>query len=151
MTEKVNYMQNRRAFRFLSNISEETLLQKTVNYFLQKNSTIYILKGPKPLHNTFTKPRRGIFIKILNDSFTSLYYRSLWESYVHLIILTSLFLSPNMKKNAGALCNLVPFVQFKSREKHPWRSDTFITKFQALLQLCYKSITSPLVFLTFYH
>ena len=126
-------MQNRRAFRFLSNISEETLLQKTVNYFLQKNSTIYILKGPKPLHNTFTKPRRGIFIKILNDSFTSLYYRSLWESYVHLIILTSLFLSPNMKKkfssntflhllfqfywnNAGALCNLVPFVQ------KPWKT-----------------------------
>ena len=76
MTEKVNYMQNRRAFRFLSNISEETLLQKTVNYFLQKNSTIYILKGPKPLHNTFTNqlmlPRRGIFIKILNDSFTLL-------------------------------------------------------------------------------
>ena len=22
----------------------------------------------------------------------------------------------------GALCDLVPFVQFKKREKHPWRS-----------------------------
>ena len=53
MTEKVNYMQNRRAFRFLSNISEDTLLQKN-SYFLKKNSPIYILKGPKPLHNTFT-------------------------------------------------------------------------------------------------
>ena len=25
------------------------------------------------------------------------------------------------------LCNLVPFVQFKKREKHLWRSDTFST------------------------
>ena len=24
-----------------------------------------------------------------------------------------------------ALRDLVPFVQFKKREKHPWRSDTF--------------------------
>ena len=23
------------------------------------------------------------------------------------------------------LCNLAPFVEFKKREKHPWRSDTF--------------------------
>ena len=25
----------------------------------------------------------------------------------------------------NALRDLVPFVQFKKREKHPWRSDTF--------------------------
>ena len=25
----------------------------------------------------------------------------------------------------GESCNLVPFVQFKKREKHPWRSITF--------------------------
>ena len=25
----------------------------------------------------------------------------------------------------GALCDLVPFVQFKKREKHPWRSVNF--------------------------
>ena len=26
---------------------------------------------------------------------------------------------------SGALCDLVPFVQFKKREKHPWRSVNF--------------------------
>ena len=25
----------------------------------------------------------------------------------------------------GALCDVVPFVQFKKREKHPWRSFNF--------------------------
>ena len=25
----------------------------------------------------------------------------------------------------GALCDLVPFAQFKKREKHPWRSVNF--------------------------
>ena len=30
---------------------------------------------------------------------------------------------PNL--NCGALRDLVPFVQFKKREKHPWRSVNF--------------------------
>ena len=28
-------------------------------------------------------------------------------------------------ENCGALSDLVPFVQFKKREKHPWRSVNF--------------------------
>ena len=28
----------------------------------------------------------------------------------------------------AALCDLVPFVQFKKREKHPWKSVNFSTK-----------------------
>ena len=35
----------------------------------------------------------------------------------------------------GALCNLVPFVQFKKREKHPWRSVTFSKVAGSSLQL----------------
>ena len=38
-----------------------------------------------------------------------------------------------------ALCDLVPFVQFKKREKHPWMSDAFT-----------KSKTSPWVSLKFF-
>ena len=30
-----------------------------------------------------------------------------------------------MERICGALCNLLPFVQFKKREKHPWRSVAF--------------------------
>ena len=30
----------------------------------------------------------------------------------------------------NALCDLVPSVQFKKREKHPWKSDTFFHVFQ---------------------
>ena len=38
-----------------------------------------------------------------------------------------------------ALRDLVPFAQFKKREKHPWRSATFS-----------KSETSPWLFFTFF-
>ena len=38
------------------------------------------------------------------------------------------------------LHDLVPFVQFKKREKHPWRSVNFITKIN----------TPPWVFFTFF-
>ena len=31
----------------------------------------------------------------------------------------------NIKTVSDALRNLVPFVQFKKRERHPWRSVTF--------------------------
>ena len=36
--------------------------------------------------------------------------------------------------NSGALCDVVPFVQFKKREEHPWRSVTFskVTGFRLL-------------------
>ena len=34
------------------------------------------------------------------------------------------------------------------RQKHQWRSDTFITKLQQSLELCYKSITPPWMFFT---
>ena len=30
--------------------------------------------------------------------------------------------------NEDALCNLVPFMQFKKRKIHPWRRVTFSTK-----------------------
>ena len=30
-----------------------------------------------------------------------------------------------VKEKCDAMRNLVPFVQFKKREKHPWRSVTF--------------------------
>ena len=43
------------------------------------------------------------------------------------------------KQICDALRGLVPFVQFKKREKHPWRRVTFSTK----------SNTPPLVFFTF--
>ena len=42
--------------------------------------------------------------------------------------------------DSDALRDLVPFVQFKKREKHPWRSVTFSTK----------SNTPPWVFFTFF-
>ena len=42
-----------------------------------------------------------------------------------------------------AFCNLVPFVQFKNREKHPWRA-LLLAKLLAT-----KSITPPRVFFTF--
>ena len=35
------------------------------------------------------------------------------------------FLNFVLKYNCDALSDLVPFVQFKKREKHPWRSVTF--------------------------
>ena len=31
----------------------------------------------------------------------------------------------NIKQICGALRDLIPFLQFKKREKHPWRSVTF--------------------------
>ena len=37
----------------------------------------------------------------------------------------------------GALHDLVPFVQFKKREKHPWRSVTFTLLKVALLHGCF--------------
>ena len=40
---------------------------------------------------------------------------------------------------SDALCNLVPFVQFKKCEKHPWRKACYFTK----------SSTPPWVFFTF--
>ena len=42
-----------------------------------------------------------------------------------------------------ALRNLVPFVQFKKREKHPWRSVILACNFT-------KSNTPPWVFFTFF-
>ena len=44
--------------------------------------------------------------------------------------------SPYIKKrvNCDALCDLVPFEQFKKREKHQWRRFTF-SKFITLLKL----------------
>ena len=46
-----------------------------------------------------------------------------------------------------ALRDLIPFVQFKKREKHPWKSDTF----SKVAEFCNvtKSITPPWVFFTF--
>ena len=43
----------------------------------------------------------------------------------------------------GALRDLIPFVQFKKHEKHPWRSVTNGCRFT-------KSNTSPWVFFTFF-
>ena len=47
-----------------------------------------------------------------------------------------------------ALCDLVPPVQSKKLEKHPWRSDAISKVASFSLQLT-KSITSPWVFFTF--
>ena len=38
---------------------------------------------------------------------------------------TLFFFKGNSKAICGALRDLAPFVQFKKREKHPWRSVTF--------------------------
>ena len=35
------------------------------------------------------------------------------------------FMSTKFKMNCDALRDLVPFVQFKTGEKHSWRSNTF--------------------------
>ena len=50
-----------------------------------------------------------------------------------------------------ALRDLVPSVQFKKREKHPWRSVTFskVAK-KTLLKKFAKSNTPPWVFFTFF-
>ena len=45
-----------------------------------------------------------------------------------------------------ALCDLVPFVKFKKREKHPWRSVTFSASAFSFT----KSKTPPWVFFTFF-
>ena len=50
--------------------------------------------------------------------------------------------------NCDALHNLVPVVQFKKREKHPWRSVTF-SKVASLACNITKSNTPPWVFLRF--
>ena len=47
------------------------------------------------------------------------------------------------------LCDLAPFVQFKEREKHPWRGDTF-SKVTVLSLKFTKSNTPPWVFFTFF-
>ena len=44
----------------------------------------------------------------------------------------------------GALCDLVPFVQFKKHEKHPWRSVNFSDAYNFT-----KINTPPWVFFTF--
>ena len=46
------------------------------------------------------------------------------------------------------LCNLASFVEFKKREKHPWRSDTFskVAGFSNVI----KSMTPAWVFCTFF-
>ena len=52
------------------------------------------------------------------------------------------------KKICGALRDLVPVLQFKKREKHPWRSVNLI-KLQASACNFTKSNTPPWVFFTF--
>ena len=49
----------------------------------------------------------------------------------------------------GALRDLVPFVQFKKREKHPWRSVTFSKVVGFSLHFT-KINTPPWVFFTFF-
>ena len=39
--------------------------------------------------------------------------------------LSNFFIIPYFFGSCGALRDLVPFVQIKKREKHPWRSDFF--------------------------
>ena len=55
----------------------------------------------------------------------------------------------NQNNKCGALFDLVPFVQFKKREKHPWRSVTSSKVAGFSLQLT-KSNTPPCVFFTFF-
>ena len=50
--------------------------------------------------------------------------------------------------DSDVLRDLVPFVQFKKREKHPWRSVTF-SKVAGLACNFTKSNTPPWVFFTF--
>ena len=50
----------------------------------------------------------------------------------------------------GALRDLVPFAQFKKREKHPWRSVNFGVKCQALACNFTKINTPPWVFFTLF-
>ena len=62
-------------------------------------------------------------------------------------------LSPNVALICGALRNLVAFVQFKKREKHPWRSVNFskVLILVILGKACNftKINTPPWVFFTF--
>ena len=50
----------------------------------------------------------------------------------------------------GALHDLVPFVQFKKHEKHPWRSVIFSQVAGSSLQLYSKSNTPTWVFFAFF-
>ena len=82
----------------------------------------------------------------------------LWENF-HILLY--------VKRICDALHDLVPFVQFTEREKHPWRSLTFSKNLGPFYNLknaknthkgvtpvvacnCTKSSTPPWVFLTFY-
>ena len=50
----------------------------------------------------------------------------------------------------AVLCNFVSFVQFKKREKHPWRSVTFSKVAKAVVSCNFtKSNTPPWVFFSF--
>ena len=57
----------------------------------------------------------------------------------------------NLSIYLDALRDLVPSVQFKKREKHPWRCFTFSkVKLQAKARSFTKSSTPPWVFFTFF-
>ena len=60
-----------------------------------------------------------IFLRIVE---TSLIFNVLSAPYVGGIFCDSNWFLEN---KCGALRNLIPFVQFKKREKHPWRSVNF--------------------------
>ena len=59
------------------------------------------------------------------------------------------FQKKSMKLICDDLCDLVPFVQFKRREKHPYRSDTFSKVTGFSLQII-KIINIPWVFSMFF-
>ena len=52
--------------------------------------------------------------------------------------------------DSDVLHDLVPFVQFKKREKHPWRSATFSKVFRLKAFTFTKNNTPPWVFFTFF-
>ena len=52
----------------------------------------------------------------------------------YVILIFSFYQGTNFKVTCDALRDLVPFVQFKKREKHPWRRVTF-SKVETLLKV----------------
>ena len=92
-----------------------------------------------PIYSSFSKS------KLFWISFSCLLLNTNCISYSQLICSVGFFWGKTLDLHVyGALRDLVPFVQFKKRKKHPWRSVTFtVCNFN-------KSNTPPWVFVTFF-
>ena len=80
------------------------------------------------------KPSKGIYKKKVSF-FPGFVRNCICSANVDILLRNSII----PQRNLGALRDLVPFVQSKKREKHPWRSVTFSKVVTNITQLFLKS------------